>query len=551
MNRIVFLLLLIVLSTKTYSLKLEQDTEQKPTNEKVTLFTDRNLFSEGETIQFAAHVKSNGNINSSVLYVELVSENGNQIEAEKFKVENHIVKGLIKIPAQVPSGSYFIKAYTRWMRNFEPTEYSYTQILVFNPKEDFTVSHKTEEKGKSVDFIPVDTSAKTINISTDKTIYSPREKAILKVNVDNKDVKWLTATIAPKASLINQVSKYEDLNKANNKLYFNAEDNGFTLSAKVLDSKTNKPATYNLVNVSILSPNPDFLASRTDSSGSFSVCLPEKYGNYDLYVGIEEGLNSTVNFDNDFCTRRVTINSPISIPTTEQINTAKNIVNNNLINSHFNNPRKEKADTTSKDSNETTPFYGTPDITFIFDDYVDLLSVREYFYELLPVSVKETENQTYFKIFGNYPEFDIYKPLIIVDNIVIDDARRILSAKPEFIDRVEIITKPYFKGDMVYGGIISFYSKAGDFARIELSRTDMFITYKFFSEFQSLKHQDIKKDKPDTRNTIFWEGSLDINAKNLEYSITVPDTRDDYEILLRGVDIYGEVVYSSLVFSVR
>jgi len=226
-------------------------------------------------------------------------------------------------------------------------------------------------------------------------------------------------------------------------------------------------------------------------------------------------------------------------------------VNNKLINQHFYKLLKDSAGTEIDAKEAITPFYGTPDINFVFKDYVDLLSVREYFYELLPVSVKETESQLYFRVFGNYPEFDIYKPLILVDNIVIDDARRILSAKPEFLDRVEIITKPYYKGDMVYAGIISFYSKAGDFARIELSRSDMFITYKFFSKPHSFQPQTIELNKPDTRNTLLWDGRLNFKLDKLEYNITIPDTKGDYTILLRGVDVYGKTISNSSVFTVR
>ena len=142
MNRIVIIFLLIISSTRIYSLPLVQVNNTRPINEKVTLFTDRNLYAEGEIIQFAAHIGNNEDSASLVLYVELISDTGNQIVGKKFKVERQFAKGSIKIPDQIPSGSYFIKAYTRWMRNFDPSEYSYTQVLIFNAKEDFIVSNR-------------------------------------------------------------------------------------------------------------------------------------------------------------------------------------------------------------------------------------------------------------------------------------------------------------------------------------------------------------------------------------------------------------------------
>lgn len=520
-------------------------------NDNVTLFTDRNLYAAGELLYFSSHINNSTKVNSRVLYVELISLDGRPIQASKFKIDNHKAYGALTIPKETPSGNYLVKAYTRWMRNFNQAEYSYTQILVVNPSNQTPLPPTTNGNGSEVKFNPVEQSDHPISISLNHNKYKPRENVTL--NIDAKgNIKspWLCLTIAPKATLINQLSTG---NKSEYPLpdsfVFNAERKGFSLTANVQNAETNKPLAYSLVNVSILGPFPDFLASRTDTTGIFSVDLPEIFGTYDLYIGFQEGENPKVKFDNDFCPRRVKTQLPAFSLSDNQYVAATNITNNQAIHDHFFDSNLDSLQSTVKHS--ASPFYGTPDVNFIFSNYVDLLSVREYFHELLPVSVKEVDGKTTFRIFGNYPEFDIYEPLVLIDNVVIDDAKRILAANPKLLERVEIINKPYYKGNMVYGGIVSFFSKEGDFARIELSQSDMFISYKFFAESINYSQPTIPDDKPDTRNTILWVHDIDISNGGNGLKFTTPDTKGKYEILLRGIDQEGNLIIKKSYFEVH
>jgi hypothetical protein len=520
-------------------------------NDKVTLFTDRNLYVAGELLYFASHINNSTKVNSRVLYVELISLDGRPIQASKYKIDNNKAYGALTIPKETPSGNYLVKAYTRWMRNFNQAEYSYTQILVVNPSNQTPLPPTTNGNGSEVRLNPIEQSDHPISISPNHNNYKPRE--IVTINIDTKGndtPPWLCLTIAPKATLINQISIG---NKSEypipDSIVFNAESKGFSLTANVQNAETNKPLAYSLVNISILGPFPDFLASRTDTTGFFSVALPEILGTHDLYIGFQEGENPKVKFDNDFCPRRVKVQLPAFSLSDNQYDAATNIINNQVIHNHFTNSDLDSLQSTVKHS--ASPFYGTPDVNFIFSNYVDLLSVREYFHELLPVSVKEIDGKTTFRIFGNYPEFDIYEPLILIDNVVIDDAKRILAANPKQLERVEIINKPYYKGNMVYGGIVSFFSKEGDFARIELSQSDMFISYKFFAESKSYKNQKIPEDKPDTRNTVLWVHEVDLSDGGAEHKFVTPDTKGEYEILLRGIDPNGNLILKKSYFEVH
>ena len=96
-----------------------------------------------------------------------------------------------------------------------------------------------------------------------------------------------------------------------------------------------------------------------------------------------------------------------------------------------------------------------------------------------------------------------------------------------------------------------FFSKEGDFGRIELSQSDMFIRYKFFAESIGFKHHTIPENKPDTRNTVLWVHQVDLSGGSSEHKFVAPDTKGEYEILLRGIDHNGNLILKKSYFEVH
>ncbi len=66
---------------------------------------------------------------SRVLYVELIQPNGTSLAQGKVLIDSSGAMGTINIPEGLSSGTYYLKAYTRWMRNCGPEDY----VLYFSP----------------------------------------------------------------------------------------------------------------------------------------------------------------------------------------------------------------------------------------------------------------------------------------------------------------------------------------------------------------------------------------------------------------------------------
>lgn len=100
--------------------------------EKLYVHTDKTAYLAGEIIWFKIYnVESYTNVPvnlSKVAYVEILNDQNKPISQSKITLKKEGGDGAIYLPITVPSGSYTLRAYTNWMKNFD-AEYFYHQNL--------------------------------------------------------------------------------------------------------------------------------------------------------------------------------------------------------------------------------------------------------------------------------------------------------------------------------------------------------------------------------------------------------------------------------------
>ena len=116
---------------------ISQDFKGEYPVETLQVCTDRMMYITGEVISFSAlvNIKDDNSTKelSRVLYCELVTPDGTRIAGGKFIVENSSAQGCLTIPEDAVTGHYYLKSYTRWMRNSGPGAYNYILLKVINP----------------------------------------------------------------------------------------------------------------------------------------------------------------------------------------------------------------------------------------------------------------------------------------------------------------------------------------------------------------------------------------------------------------------------------
>lgn len=532
-------------------------------SEHVLLDTDRNIYIVGEDILFST-TRHGANDVSKIIYIELLTPNGKQIAGSKFKLDDDKCSGLISIPEDITSGNYYLRAYTKYMRNFGPYQYNYQVIKIINPYKKEILNEQYLKD--SLNFTTSNISLKQgdYNIQLTKDVFQTREKVNVIINLDQNKKDTIINTIisvvpmgVANSKILNPKNfKNNSLMDINSTLYYKPETRGITLSGAVKDKNTNDAITKIKVNLSILdSTRNSFFSTLTNENGQFFFILPDLIGYKDIFISPQHIENKTPNLlvDNDFCTEPILLPNPTFSLTSIEQSAAYNLAINKKVKDQF------KSDTiigfkNGNNKNDTLPFYGLPASTLKINDYINLPTLEDYFTEIpFLVKIKKYDGKKQFVVLGKQAELDIYDPLVMVDLISINQIQRILEISPKKVERIEVINAPYVLGDIIYGGIINIISIKNDWAGIKLPESGMFLNYLFLDEKDySYSLSTWSENIPDTRNTLYWSPINTLTKDyTLEFDFTTSDTTGDYVILVTGITKLGERIHTSINFKVK
>jgi hypothetical protein len=140
--------------------------------EKTYLHTDRDVYAQGDTLWFKAYLV-NGQDNkpassSGSLYVELLAPDSARIlNREIIRMENGSGKGDMALGDSLPAGTYQLRAYTNWMRNFGDNFVFEKNITILNTQAvPLAPDQKTNNKKSITAIATKKTAAATNNTAT-------------------------------------------------------------------------------------------------------------------------------------------------------------------------------------------------------------------------------------------------------------------------------------------------------------------------------------------------------------------------------------------------
>jgi hypothetical protein len=228
-----------------------QPVQLPPTaGETVVLYCDREIYGTGEQIHFFATYREPGEFKSgswsSVLYVELISWDGNKQASSKVLIKEGRAIGTTKIPGTIPSGNYYLRAYTKWMRNYSPSNYAYLPLTILNPSSQEMLAAPEEEKGSlSIMERMPDRLSGEIVLSGFMDQYGTREEVDIEIQIpEDQRSGTYSLSIAKTRDQSSADYKWEPAPKEENgpeTIEFLPEINGMTLSGRIIDSDSNEP----------------------------------------------------------------------------------------------------------------------------------------------------------------------------------------------------------------------------------------------------------------------------------------------------------------------
>lgn len=522
------------------------------------VFTDRTLYIAGEKVMVSGWLGAVAGEASQdrVLYCELITPGGLRIASAKFPLGQGRAEGCLGIPEDALTGNYYLKCYTRTMRNGPLDNYSFLMITVVNPYRPEVL----EGNGGSMaspavpDRLSTGPGDSLCRMELPGEAFSPRDTVSLSVIWPGgmEGAGYACLTVVP-VDAFRETAKPDMLpGTAELAARHVPESRGISMSGTLADNASGKPVEGSLVYLSVIG-RKDFIAIRTDSAGRFFFALPALSGSHDIFLCAEEHPDRpcSILIDNDFCTKPLSLPAPrFSLSGPERQLALQMASNLSIRNVYYADSLPAPAD----DTIDGQPFYGHPNGTLRIDNYIELPTLEEYFNELpFGVKVRKEAGRKEFRFLSSHADMTVYDPLVLVDWVAVNDVDRVLAMPPREVDRIELVSVPYVKGSITYGGIISFISKNNDFAGIDLPSSGTFVSYRFFSECPGMPvRQGLPPNMPDSRNTVFWDPALEPgSAGSAQIAFDAPATPGNYLVLLRWIDGEGRRHAASKTFIVR
>jgi hypothetical protein len=126
--------------------------------EKLFVHVAKSLYLAGEVIWFKAY-DVDARLNrlagiSGVAYVELLDKDQKAVLQDKIELKDGVGDGSFRVPLNVPSGFYTLRAYTGWMKNFSPDFYFHQQLTILNTLTDEIAVDSPVQKDFAIRFFP-------------------------------------------------------------------------------------------------------------------------------------------------------------------------------------------------------------------------------------------------------------------------------------------------------------------------------------------------------------------------------------------------------------
>lgn len=353
--------------------------------------------------------------------------------------------------------------------------------------------------------------------------------------------------------------KWEDvLKKTKPAFTFLPEYEGHIITGKISPKIAGIQDTGITVYLSV--PGKNFKFSNTTSSANGLIQF-----NVEKFYGSRELIAQTNAADSNY---RIFIDNPFSdqyaeIPV-DPFDVTPSLADNILLRSigaqaqNIFQPEKENNFTLPV-SFDTTAFYGKPSRQYYLDAYTRFPTMEEVMREYVKeVHLKKKDKNFRYEVF-NEPYITYFNddPLVLIDGVPVFNVNKIIDMDPLKIQKVDVITAKFFKGNQQYDGIVSYNTYNGDLDSYQLDPNSLVVEYdglQLQREFYSPQYetdQQLLSRKPDYRNVLYWSPDIKIKTGKQDISFYTSDIPGKYIVLIQGISDVGSAGVATASFTVK
>ncbi|MCV9385044.1 hypothetical protein [Reichenbachiella ulvae] len=178
--------------------------------------------------------------------------------------------------------------------------------------------------------------------------------------------------------------------------------------------------------------------------------------------------------------------------------------------------------------------------SYVLDDYTRFKTMRDTFIELV-YEVGVSKNESKFNL--NMRTVDLsYNDKADVETMVLLDgafstSEDVLKLSPYLVERIDVLDRRYFMGDVMFDGIISIHTFEGDGGD-----TEPFGHQVDLSELQrtsEVTSTELEERAPKFNDLLYWNPSINTESDELNIEFKTSMVEGEYEIRIEGITSTG------------
>ena len=341
---------------------------------------------------------------------------------------------------------------------------------------------------------------------------------------------------------------------------FTPEYKGHIVKGRLISNTGNQPEPNTECYLSVASTKSEFRTALSDDSGFVHFEMNNFYGGSEIILQSKGQRDSTIHIEvaNPFADKySATVLPAFSLPQSNAAALLNQHISVQVLNTFAGNRLKQWSLPAGDD---TTAFYSKPDGVYMLDDYVRFTTIEEILREYVPeVNVRRREGKYHLPVFDNIrKEYFQNDPLLLLDGVPAFDVNKLMSYDPLKIRKLEVVSRMYFYGKLIFGGIVNFITYNGDMPGYELDPHTTVVDYEgmqlqreFFSPIYGTKEQFAVR-LPDYRNLLYWSPEVKTNHDGKqEAAFYTSDLSGKFAVVLQGIAPDGKTGSTVTYFQVK
>jgi len=558
--------------------------------ELVYVHQNTGLLFSGETLYYKLYClgRSTGKPSSisKIAYVAIVNREREVVFRQKLRLQDGTGQGDFLLPADIPTGSYKLLAYTQWMKNGNGAPVFSSDLMLINPYQEVPQDYLPENRADSITAdslaiqpakilqraIPsIPSGAEAFTATLNREVYGRRQKVELELLSPDADapggrysisVRRIPDLKPPPPSdplAFEELARTTEAPGAQKEEIFLPEIRGELISGKVQTASGSQPVANIPLALSLSGDDFIFDMARTDGQGRFYFNIDL---DYEASSGIFQVLGNVKEEEYDL------LLDPHSVPVPGPLEfydfrldpmLAAEIRDRSIRNQIENAYGEVKADTLVKVAQEI-PFYRNFQQQIRLDDFTRFNTIMETLVEVVDHVWldRDAQGDPLFQVrpFDGYLDGIGLPPMVFMDGLFIQNHEDIVSFPARRIKNIFISRDRYQLGANIFQGILAFETFGSDFAdsfyRDFLKPETLFKpvpakTY-FYQEYNG---SDEKTRIPDFRQQLYWNPGLEIVEAKTNIHWYTSDLPGTYEIRIQGYTATGHPVALHKTFIVE